>query len=226
MLDLKDVTLVALTNMRMEGHIAALKESIKNINFGDVKLISEEDKVPSDLPSEINFEKMIYPIRSIDDYSFYMIYNIGQHIETTHMLIIQDHGFVVNPSAWTDEFLEYDYIGAPWAWSENAYIDPFGNHQRVGNGGVSLRSKKLMDVPNKVVIPWDVNQGDFYKHMNAGLFNEDGNICVHNKHLYEEQGCKYAPVEVAAKFSYERDLPENKGLTPFVFHYTLPPSLR
>ena len=146
MLDLKDVTLVALTNMRMEGHIAALKASIKNINFGYQEddfykavainelndlLISEKDKVPSDLPTEINFEEMIYPIRSIDDYSFYMIYNIGQHIETTHMLIIQDHGFVVNPSAWTDEFLEYDYIGAPWAWSENAYIDPFGNHQRV-----------------------------------------------------------------------------------------------
>lgn len=226
MLDLNDVTLVALTNMRMEGHINALLHSIKHINFGDVKLISERDKVPSDLPSEIKFEEMIYPIRSIDDYSFYMIYNIGQHIETSHMLIIQDHGFVVNPSAWTDEFLEYDYIGAPWAWSENAYIDPFGNHQRVGNGGVSLRSKKLMDVPNKVVIPWDVNQGDFYKHMNAGLFNEDGNICVHNRHLYEEQGCKYAPVEVAARFSYERDLPENEGLTPFVFHYSLPPSLR
>ena len=30
-----------------------------------------------------------------------------------------------------------------------------------------------MDVPNKVVIPWDVNQGDFYKHMDAELFNED-----------------------------------------------------
>ena len=110
MLDLSDVTLVALTNMRMEGHIAALKASIKNINFGDVKLISEKDKVPSDLPSEIKFEEMIYPIRSIDDYSFYMIYNIGQHIETTHMLIIQDHGFVVNPSAWTDEFLSLIHI--------------------------------------------------------------------------------------------------------------------
>ena len=61
MLDLKDVTLVALTNMRMEGHISALMESTEHIKFGDVKLISEKDKVPSGLPSAVSYTHLTLP---------------------------------------------------------------------------------------------------------------------------------------------------------------------
>ena len=133
-----------------------------------------------------------------------------------------DDGFVINPEKWDPFWLEFDYIGAPWEYSENSYIDPWGNHVRVGNGGFSLRSKKLLEVPLRAKVPWDINWGDFYKHMNAGLASEDGNICVHNRHIYEVLGCKFAPVNVAARFSHERPTPETKGITPFGFHYFLP----
>ena len=43
------------------------------------------------------------------------------------------------------------------------------------------------------------------------------------RHIYEQLGCKFAPVEVAAKFSHEKQLPETQGITPFGFHYHLPP---
>jgi hypothetical protein len=55
--------------------------------------------------------------------------------------------------------------------------------------------------------------------------NEDGNICVHNKHLFEMNGCKIAPVEVAKYFSYESPVPENQGIIPFGFHNNLPPGV-
>ena len=71
-------------------------------------------------------------------------------------------------------------------------------------------------------IQFDVNWGDFYKHMNAESTSEDGNICVHNRHIYEALGCKIAPIEVAARFAHEKPLPETKGITPFGFHYHLP----
>ena len=61
--------------------------------------------------------------------------------------------------------------------------------------------------------------------MNAGSYNEDGNICVHNRHLFIEEGCKFPPVEVAARFSYETAVPENQGIIPFGFHFNLPPSI-
>jgi hypothetical protein len=58
--------------------------------------------------------------------------------------------------------------------------------------------------------------------MNVGFTSEDGIICVHNRHIYEALGCKIAPIEVAVRFSHERQLPETKGIKPFGFHYFLP----
>ena len=106
---------------------------------------------------------------------------------------------------------------------DHSYLDPWGKPHRVGNGGFSFRSKKLLDVPSRAHIQFDVNWGDFYKHFGYGNTAEDGNICVHNRHIYEQLGCKFAPVEVAAKFSHEKQLPETQGITPFGLNYHLPP---
>ena len=81
-----------------------------------------------------------------------------------------------------------------------------------------MRSKKLLEVPNNHEVVFEVNVGDFYKHMNANIYNEDGNICVHNRHIYEKAGCKFAPVSVAAKFSHENPCAETEGVKPFGFH--------
>ena len=43
---------------------------------------------------------------------------------------------------WRDEFLEYDYIGAPW----NV---PAGSRNNIGNGGFSLR-RKFLEVSSKL----------------------------------------------------------------------------
>ena len=58
--------------------------------------------------------------------------------------------------------------------------------------------------------------------MNANCYNEDGNICVHNRHLYEKIGCKFSPIELAAKWSHEIRLSEYAHIVPFGFHRNLP----
>ena len=60
------------------------------------------------------------------------------------------------------DFLKWDYIGAPWPLSYEAFVDPFGRHIRVGNGGFSLRSRKFLEVPTKVEVPWETNNSNFY----------------------------------------------------------------
>ena len=57
-----------------------------------------------------------------------------------------------------------------------------------------------------------VAMNDFYKMFGGVNWNEDGNICVHNRHIFEEQGCKFAPVEVAKDFSHESPLDINRGI--------------
>ena len=89
-----------------------------------------------------------------------------------------------------------------------------------------MRSKRFLEVPTKVEVPWETNNSDFY-WMPEGVVNyhEDGNVCVHNRHIFQKEGMKYAPVDVAVRFSQETRVPEAEGVTPFGFHYRLPPGV-
>lgn len=207
MLDLKNITLVALTSVRINETIKALLYSSEHINFGKVKLLS--DQKPKELPSKIIFEET-EKSSSIDEWNYNIIYNLPKHIDTEYAILIHDNGFIVNPNSWKPEFLSYDYIGAPWPLPKDnfSYRDIHGNLIRVGNS-VSLRSKKLLDVPIKKSLEW--------KPFN-GFTNEDGFICVNYRHKYIEEGCNFAGLEVAKYFSHEHSIPELEDIEPFAFH--------
>jgi len=216
---LDNITLIAVGSTRVLESVRALEYSMKNIQFPVAKIVTHER--PKNLPARIHFESC-KRLESSKEYSRYIIYDLHKHVDTDYCLLIQWDGFIINPDRWEDEFLNWDYIGAVWPIREDAYIDPFDNHRRVGNGGFTLRSKKLLEIPQRVEIPFEVNEGTFYKHMNAGSYNEDGNICVHNRHLFEKCGAKFAPVDIAVRFSQELEVPEAKGIVPFGFHRYLP----
>lgn len=58
-------------------------------------------------------------------------------------LIIQDDGVLLRNGI--DNFIDYDYVGAPWADApDNAYIKQNICQQLVGNGGLSLRNVNIM----------------------------------------------------------------------------------
>jgi hypothetical protein len=223
MLKLPDVTILALGSTQIKENLMALQISTKKIQFGAVKFISHEE--PKKIPEGITYEKFNdFGNISYKEFSYYCIYKLIEHVDTKYMLMIHPDGFVINPDLWSDDFLEWDYIGAVWPFRNDAFIDPFGNHQRVGNGGFTLRSRKVLEVPQIEDIPFEVNEGTFYKHMNAGAYNEDGNICVHNRHLFKKHGVKFAPIDVAVRFSQELPVPEATGIKPFGFHRYLPGS--
>lgn len=220
-LKLPEVTLICVTGVQYQESIFALYQSSKKIEFADIKIISPTK--PSKLPKKIHHE---FPyetkLENINEYNRYMIYNLWRHVSTSHCLVIQADGYVINQKNWDEIFLQYDYIGAPWPISEEAYIDPFGRHQRVGNGGFSLRSQKLLLVPENDNVPWEINDNNFYRHMGVHLYSEDGNICVHNRHIFEKNGCRFAPLEIAAKFSIESPLEDLDQTNPFGFHKLFP----
>lgn len=192
MLKLPSVTLIALTSKDIEAHKAAIEYSRKGIEFGDVQLVIRDD------------------IRSIDDWNKAVVYDLGDYVDTPFALLVHADGFVVNPDKWQDDWLQYDYIGAPWpSPTDNySYRDKNGDIIRVGNS-VGLRSKRLLDLPKKLGMEWK----SYY-----GNTNEDGFICCHNRHTFIEHGCKFAPFEIAVGFSRETILPENRNIEPFMFH--------
>ena len=206
-LQLPNVTLTAVTSVKVKETIKAMEYSMRNIDFGDVVLITH--RKPFFLPKTIRYmhtQKMT----NIDDFNHKMVYDIGDYIETDYMLLVHYDGFVVNTDMWRDEFLDYDYIGSPWPLPHDdfSYRDINGEICRVGNS-VSIRSKRLLDFPKKANIPWEADHG---------FFHEDGFLCVKNKHLVEQAGMKIAPLEVAKYFGHENMIPEIEGIRPFVFH--------
>jgi hypothetical protein len=104
------------------------------------------------------------------------------------MLLVQWDGYVVDPSAWSAEFLQYDYLGAKWHW--------FTDGMTVGNGGFTLRSKRLLDLLASGRLAVDTS------------INEDVLICrVHRPVLERDYGICFAPESIADRFSYERSPP-------------------
>lgn len=191
-LKLPSVTLICLTNRDFEGHKKAIDKSCEGIEFGGVKLIWDES------------------IKNIDDWNYKIIYELHHYVQTDYALLIHADGYVINPQLWTNDWLSYDYIGAPWPLpSDNySYRTPEGELIRVGNS-VSLRSKKILEGPSKLSLGWKA----FYNNT-----NEDGFLCVHNRKALEAEECRFAPLEVAKSFSKEHEIEENKGLETFAFH--------
>jgi len=221
MVDLKNITLVAVTSVKLEQHVKALEYCCKGINFGDVKLLSPIK--PVNLPDYITHEEipnLTHPIGEglgggIDQWNYFMVYKLGGFINTEFAIIIHDDGFVVNPESWNPEFLNYDYIGSPWFLpSDNfSYRDVNGEIIRVGNS-VGLRSKRLMDLPSKINMEWKAFHG---------YYNEDGYISVNNRHIFMEHGMRFPDLNVAKAFSHGCMIPEiledvKNGVKPFMFH--------
>ncbi len=206
-IQLPNVTLVAMATRNVEETLKALVYSCQEVDFGRVKLLSHY--TPYGLGENIEFTR-IEKIKNIDDWSYKIIYELSQYIDTDFALLVHADGFVVNPSSWKDDFLNYDYIGAPWPLPTDnfSYRDFHGNITRVGNS-VSLRSKRLLDLPIKLNLPWEPY---------CGFYNEDGFICAKNKHIYEAEGMKFATLDVAKYFSHEAMIPEVENIKPFVFH--------
>jgi hypothetical protein len=214
---LNNVTLTCVSGVNIRKSIFALWASQRNIDFYDIKLVTNLPikYKPKWLNVEIAQEN---ELSSIDEYSHFCVYSLNKHINSSYILLVQADGYILNYKKWNPEFLNYDYIGAPWRLRSDAYIDPFGNHQRVGNGGFSLRSKRLLDVPKNNNVEWNVNSNDFFRHMNVNEQAEDGIICIHNRHVYENAGCIFATFDIALRFSREQLMPENLKIQTFGFH--------
>ncbi len=189
MLQLSDITVCAVDCATPTLAAAALDRTLSQCSFGQALLLS-------DTPANTHADWVQIPkISSIDAYNDFMLRELVKHVHTPYALVIQWDGFVTDPHAWRQEFLDYDYIGAHWPW--------FPSGSSIGNGGFSLRSRRLL---HAMTAPG-------FEHVKEA---EDVVICRHNRaYLEEMHGIRFAPVEVADRFSYERTEP--KGRT-FGFH--------
>ena len=107
---------------------------------------------------------------------------MAEHVTTDHILFVQWDAMAYNKDMWTNDFLQYDYIGAPWPWAHNGV--------NIGNGGFSLRSRRLLDALQD-------------PHIQSQGRHEDLVIGEYFRPYLESKGMRYPTVDVAAQFSYE-----------------------
>ena len=213
---LNDVTLVCVSSIKIRESMMSLRYCMNQIEFESVKFITHDTSVVS---KDGKVVEKCRNLTSSEAYSYFMIFDLHRYIETKYCLIVQYDGFITDPDMWDDNFYNYDYIGAPWPYVEGRYLDPFDKMHRVGNGGFSFRSKKLLEVSTHEHIPCvATTRGDFYKHADNGAFAEDVIICIHNAHIYERFGCVFAPYEIACKFSRECTVDMNLQKKTFGTH--------
>jgi len=204
---LEDVTLLGIDCIDLDRLIQSAEICQKDFEFADVKLLSS-------LPSNYTKVIQIDEIKSTEDYSRFIIEKLDDYVETSHVLVIQYDGFILNPEAWSDEYMKYDYIGAPWL-VRNVFVNRFNFPKEllgkyvVGNGGFSLRSKKLTSLCSQLA------KDNYFSKYHP----EDAVICVYNREFMENKGIKFAPVELAKQFSYEAEDIENYSWNgQFGFH--------
>lgn len=208
MLSLPNVTLVAVATTEVEATAMAIRYSCRDISFGRTLLIANYNPNPeSNLYDFIE----IPAFKDVAEWGRFVVFELFKYIHTDYIILIHADGFIVNPQSWTDDFLKYDFIGAPWPIPKDnfSYRDFFGNIIRVGNS-VSLRSLKLLRMPSEMRLSWET--------ANHGYFHEDGFLSVQYRHLLQANGISYAPLDVACKFSREKTIAENAKIHPFAFH--------
>jgi len=201
------VTLLGIDCVDIDRLVLAMDICQQEFEFADVKILTS-------LQSNHKNVISIKPINSVEEYSAFTLSKLDNYVDTPHVLIVQYDGFILNSGQWTDEFLKYDYIGAPWLvadWSVKNFDFPkeLLGELVVGNGGFSLRSKRLVSLCAKL----------FKESIIQKYHPEDVAIGVYYRRLLEDSGIKYAPVDLAKQFSFEAETDENdKWDGQFGFH--------
>jgi len=192
MVSRNQITLAAVACTKVPETIEAIKKCQAQMGFNRAILLTHQ---------EIHVPGIItYRISRLDykGYNEFVAMYLWNYIFTDYCLLVQNDGYILNGELWDDEFLNYDYIGAPWP--PNMHFTKSGQEVRVGNGGFSFRSKKLLEAPTKLKLT--------FTDKGTGFWHEDGFLCVHYRDELENMGIKFAPVSVAAKFSTELKVPE------------------
>jgi len=183
------VTLVIIDTESYELALRAVNESAAKFHFDRVLIFSD------DASKWGNYLVNLIPkLTHIHEFNQFIIKELPKYLETDFFLMIQFDGFILNANEFRPEFFNFDYIGAPWYF--------FKTHN-VGNGGFSLRSRKLAEAVAEF-------RYDPYS------WPEDAFICRKNEwRLRSFYNCRIADEGLASHFSVENEI---RPFPTFGFH--------
>jgi len=176
----------------------AIEDCIRAAEFGDVLVLTDRPLEFSSLTRVC--EPRIYSVPDWPEkvgWSRSWWFDVPQYLRTRQTLNIQWDSWICDPSMWHDEFMDYDYIGAPWWYKDG---------KNVGNGGFSLVSTRLKR--------YVAQHRDKYPCDTAA---DDDLLCRRYRPMLEEVGFVWAPEWIAHDFAFECCRPSSTS-KHFGFH--------
>jgi hypothetical protein len=158
----------------------AIEQCLREFEFDEVLVFTDRPEL------WLSFQTYrIDRIKSSKDYSRLMLLDVPKYIKTDFFLVVQYDGFILDGAAFSQDFLNCDYIGAPWP--ANAY-----EYFRVGNGGFSWRSRRLAMAA--------ASMADFWNEIEPEdeFISRVARVALETRHK-----CHFADVAMAEKFSSE-----------------------
>ena len=189
---LKEVTLVCFDTRNISAALDSMSHSLSHTKFAESIFFTNKTLCSKEVINQakvlgIKLE-FVSEVISITEYSYFILAKLDKYIHSRFCLITQWDSWIIGSEFWDSDFLSYDYIGAIW---------PHYSANKIGNGGFSLRSKKLLESTRDFII----STPDFPIPL-----IEDDYICCEKRELFEEKyQIKFPTIEIANKFSIERN---------------------
>jgi hypothetical protein len=193
---LSGVTCFCATSVRVPRALDTLRHCAELCEFDEIVLATSEA-----VPAVEDIPVRVVPIPRIENkgtYSLLILDELKNMVRTEYVLVVQDDGFILNPGAWDPAFYNFDYIGAPWPPTLFCRADARTLHlkNRVGNGGFSFRSRRLLN---------ECSLRGLFRPEYGGV-DEDVLICHFNHEKLVAKGIRFADLSLAARFSGETPL--------------------
>lgn len=188
---LDGVTVVGIDNFHPLRTLRAMRKAEQLVQFADSVLVTSPNHAQH--IQGVNVLPLITGINRKQREQF-MICDIAQSFTTSHCLHMEWDAGILNTAAWDNNWLEYDFIGAPWTYPHTfPGFPPCTRERCVGNFGFSLISKRMAVALSKLSAPNDRELAQF----------SDVYVCMKLRPMLETVGIRFAPEEVALKFSCE-----------------------
>jgi len=184
-LKLPDVTLVMVETREHALARMAIEDCLRVAEFGDVLVLTDKPMFFDFMQSYCS-QCQIHTVPDWPDkvgWSRAWWFDVPPKLRTSQTLNIQWDSWIWDVSMWRDEFLKYDFIGAPW-WYKDGKND--------GNGGFCLKSTRLARyiAKHRDKYPCDTPV-------------DDDLLCRKYRPALEDAGFVWAPERVAFDFAFE-----------------------
>lgn len=181
-LKLPNVTLVMIETLEHELARLAVNECMNKAEFAEILIFTDKPSYFFMAENNVRFiDVPCWPNKI--GWSKSSWYDVPPHLHTSHALYIQWDSWIWDPECWTDDFLQFDLIGAPWPWHPD---------RKVGNLGFGMRSTQLARfmLKNRERFPCSSEL-------------DDDLLCRKYRLDLEDAGFVWAPESLAERFAFE-----------------------